>query len=220
MPWSGQHVFRSFFTLLKAIHTVAIEPRAIIVFSCTIDPVIRPLGLQAVIWWQLTRGCGSFEEGGEEGGGPTHTKATITSWTVPRAQWLECVCKMMWEKPFAKQREGTCEGGGVFGGVGGVGTSDCFCTIEHVHSEVEGCGGWSGRLTRPLCSPWRGVGVWFSWLTPRKKRFVPKQWGGGDGLRGGTLSTCECEASSMFSLKSQVHPWEPTFIVLLFNRTS
>lgn len=35
--------------LIKAIHTVAIEPRAIIVFSCTIDPVIRPLGLQAVI---------------------------------------------------------------------------------------------------------------------------------------------------------------------------
>lgn len=34
---------------LKAIHTVAIEPRALIVFSCTIDPVIRPLGLQAVI---------------------------------------------------------------------------------------------------------------------------------------------------------------------------
>lgn len=34
---------------LKAIHTVAIEPEAIIVFSCTIDPVIRPLGLQAVI---------------------------------------------------------------------------------------------------------------------------------------------------------------------------
>lgn len=48
MPSSGQHVF-GFFPLLKAIHTVAIEPRAIIVFSCTIDPVIRPLGLQAVI---------------------------------------------------------------------------------------------------------------------------------------------------------------------------
>lgn len=49
VPSSGQHVFCSFFPLLKAIHTVAIEPRAIIVFSCTIDPVIRPLGLQAVI---------------------------------------------------------------------------------------------------------------------------------------------------------------------------
>lgn len=49
MPRSRQHVFGFFFPLLKAIHTVAIEPRAIIVFSCTIDPVIRPLGLQAVI---------------------------------------------------------------------------------------------------------------------------------------------------------------------------
>lgn len=39
-------------------------------------------------------------------GGATCTKATITSWTVPRAQWLECVCKMMWERTFAKQREG------------------------------------------------------------------------------------------------------------------
>lgn len=49
MPLNGQHVFGPFFPLLKTIHTVAIEPRAIIVFSCTIDPVIRPLGLQAVI---------------------------------------------------------------------------------------------------------------------------------------------------------------------------
>lgn len=39
-------------------------------------------------------------------GGGSGTKATITSWTVPRAQWLECVCKMMWERPFAKQIEG------------------------------------------------------------------------------------------------------------------
>lgn len=42
-------MFGSFLLLLEAIHTVAIEPRAIIVFSCTIAPVIRPLGLQAVI---------------------------------------------------------------------------------------------------------------------------------------------------------------------------
>lgn len=40
------------------------------------------------------------------GGGGTYTKATITSWTVPRAQRLECICKMMWERPFAKQRKG------------------------------------------------------------------------------------------------------------------
>lgn len=39
------------------------------------------------------------------GGGCTCTKATITSWTVPRAQWYECVCKMMWKRPFAKQSE-------------------------------------------------------------------------------------------------------------------
>lgn len=62
---------------------------------------------------------------GLEGG--THTIATITSWTVPRAQWLECVCKMMWERPFAKQREGR------WGG-----KNDCFCTIEHVHPEAGG----------------------------------------------------------------------------------
>lgn len=38
-----------FFPPLKVFRTVAIEPRAVIVFSCTIDPVIMPLGLQAVI---------------------------------------------------------------------------------------------------------------------------------------------------------------------------
>lgn len=45
-PSSRHHVFCPVFpSPLKAIHTVAIEPRAIIVFSCTIDPVIRPPGL-------------------------------------------------------------------------------------------------------------------------------------------------------------------------------
>lgn len=48
MPSREQHVFGAFASL-KAIHTVAIEARAVIVFSCTIDPVIRPPGLQAVI---------------------------------------------------------------------------------------------------------------------------------------------------------------------------
>lgn len=42
-------MFVSPFCPLKVFHTVAIEPRAVIVFSCTIDPVIMPLGLQAVI---------------------------------------------------------------------------------------------------------------------------------------------------------------------------
>lgn len=46
---AGSMCLVPFFPFLKAIHTVAIEPEAIIVFSCTIDPVIRPLGLQAVI---------------------------------------------------------------------------------------------------------------------------------------------------------------------------
>lgn len=72
-----------------------------------------------------------MREGSGEGGGggvwTTRTKATITSWTVPRAQRLECVCKMMWERPFAKQREGQL-----------AGEKDCFGTTVHVYPEAGG----------------------------------------------------------------------------------
>lgn len=66
-------------------------------------------------------------EGGGGGVGTTRTKATIISWTVPRAQRLECVCKMMWERPFAKQREGQL-----------AGEKDCFGTTVHVYPEARG----------------------------------------------------------------------------------
>lgn len=59
--------------------------------------------------------------------GTTRTKATITSWTIPRVQWLESVCKMMWERPFAKQREGRF-----------TGEKDSFGTTGSVHPEVGG----------------------------------------------------------------------------------
>lgn len=90
-------------------------------------------------------------------GGGTCTKATITSWPVPRAQRLKCVCKMMWERPFAKQREGRWRG-----------KNDCFRTIEHVHPEAGAGVGvevadWG--LTRPPAVPQEldSAGVWFLW---------------------------------------------------------
>lgn len=65
----------------------------------------------------------------------TRTKATITSWTFPSVQWLECVCKMMWERPFAKQREGR-----------SVGEKDWLCTTENVYPEAGGLKWHAGGL--------------------------------------------------------------------------
>lgn len=65
--------------------------------------------------------------GSGEEGGHTHKKPQLLPGWSPELSGLECVCKMMWERPFAKQREGRL-----------AGERDCFCTPVCGYLEAEG----------------------------------------------------------------------------------